>query len=120
MTATAETFDLPVLPLRDVVVFPHMVIPLFVGRDKSIRALDMAMEADKRILLVAQKSADTDAPGAKDLHEIGTAVLLPHHELRRQPREARPPFRIKLGIGFRDLGERVRAEREQDLLRMRR
>jgi ATP-dependent Lon protease len=72
MTATAETFDLPVLPLRDVVVFPHMVIPLFVGRDKSIRALDMAMEADKRILLVAQKSADTDAPGAKDLHEIGT------------------------------------------------
>lgn len=72
MTQTAETFDLPVLPLRDVVVFPHMVIPLFVGRDKSIRALDQAMEADKRILLVAQKSADTDAPGAKDLHEIGT------------------------------------------------
>ncbi|NUS61885.1 MAG: endopeptidase La, partial [Lysobacter sp.] len=72
MTQHAETFDLPVLPLRDVVVFPHMVIPLFVGRDKSIRALDMAMESDKRILLVAQKSADTDAPGAKDLHEIGT------------------------------------------------
>ncbi|UHQ18374.1 endopeptidase La [Lysobacter sp. KIS68-7] len=72
MTQHAETFDLPVLPLRDVVVFPHMVIPLFVGRDKSIRALDQAMEADKRILLVAQKSADTDAPGAKDLHEIGT------------------------------------------------
>ncbi|MUV14192.1 endopeptidase La [Noviluteimonas gilva] len=72
MTQTAETFDLPVLPLRDVVVFPHMVIPLFVGRDKSIRALDQAMETDKRILLVAQKSADTDAPGAKDLHEIGT------------------------------------------------
>jgi ATP-dependent Lon protease len=46
-----------VLPLRDVVVFPHMVIPLFVGRDKSIRALDIAMEGDKRILLVAQKSA---------------------------------------------------------------
>jgi ATP-dependent Lon protease len=72
MTQPAETFDLPVLPLRDVVVFPHMVIPLFVGRDKSIRALDQAMESDKRILLVAQKSADTDAPGAKDLHEIGT------------------------------------------------
>ena len=72
MTQHADTFDLPVLPLRDVVVFPHMVIPLFVGRDKSIRALDQAMEADKRILLVAQKSADTDAPGAKDLHEIGT------------------------------------------------
>jgi ATP-dependent Lon protease len=63
---------LPVLPLRDVVVFPHMVIPLFVGRDKSIRALDIAMEGDKRILLVAQKSAETDDPGATDLHPIGT------------------------------------------------
>ncbi len=67
-----ETLDLPVLPLRDVVVFPHMVIPLFVGRDKSIRALDQAMESDKRILLVAQKSADTDDPGAGDLYSIGT------------------------------------------------
>ena len=67
-----ELLDLPVLPLRDVVVFPHMVIPLFVGRDKSIRALDLAMEADKRILLVAQKSAETDDPGADDLYEIGT------------------------------------------------
>ncbi len=67
-----ETLDLPVLPLRDVVVFPHMVIPLFVGRDKSIRALDLAMEADKRILLVAQKSAETDDPEAADLYEIGT------------------------------------------------
>ncbi|MDH5823774.1 endopeptidase La [Luteimonas sp. RD2P54] len=67
-----ETFDLPVLPLRDVVVFPHMVIPLFVGREKSIRALDLAMEADKRILLVAQKSAETDDPGAEDLYEVGT------------------------------------------------
>ena len=67
-----ETLDLPVLPLRDVVVFPHMVIPLFVGRDKSIRALDQAMESDKRILLVAQKSADTDDPGAGDLYAIGT------------------------------------------------
>ncbi len=67
-----ESLDLPVLPLRDVVVFPHMVIPLFVGRDKSIRALDMAMESDKRILLVAQKTADTDDPGANDLYEVGT------------------------------------------------
>ena len=67
-----EPLDLPVLPLRDVVVFPHMVIPLFVGRDKSIRALDMAMEGDKRILLVAQQSAETDDPGASDLHSIGT------------------------------------------------
>ena len=66
------TLDLPVLPLRDVVVFPHMVIPLFVGRDKSIRALDLAMENDKQILLVAQKSAETDDPGADDLYPVGT------------------------------------------------
>jgi ATP-dependent Lon protease len=63
---------LPVLPLRDVVVFPSMVIPLFVGREKSIRALDLAMDRDKRILLVAQKSPETDDPGAADLYEIGT------------------------------------------------
>ena len=62
---------LPVLPLRDVVVFPHMVIPLFVGRDKSIRALEMAMEADKRIVLVAQKTPDIDDPGANDVFGIG-------------------------------------------------
>lgn len=66
------TLDLPVLPLRDVVVFPHMVIPLFVGRDKSIRALDLAMEGDKQILLVAQKSAETDDPGVDDLYAVGT------------------------------------------------
>jgi len=62
---------LPVLPLRDVVVFPHMVIPLFVGRDKSIRALEAAMESDKRIVLAAQKSAETDDPGADDIYGIG-------------------------------------------------
>ena len=71
-TAAVSTGLVPVLPLRDVVVFPHMVIPLFVGREKSIRALDLAMEGDKRILLVAQKSAETDDPGAADLHAIGT------------------------------------------------
>ncbi len=68
----SASLDLPVLPLRDVVVFPHMVIPLFVGREKSIKALDMAMDADKRILLVAQKAAETDDPGADDLHPVGT------------------------------------------------
>jgi ATP-dependent Lon protease len=67
-----ETLDLPVLPLRDVVVFPHMVIPLFVGRDKSMRALEQAMESDKRILLLAQKSAETDDPLAADLYSVGT------------------------------------------------
>ncbi|WP_256643928.1 endopeptidase La [Stenotrophomonas sp. 9(2022)] len=68
----SETLDLPVLPLRDVVVFPHMVIPLFVGRDKSMHALEQAMEADKRILLLAQKSAETDDPQAADLYQVGT------------------------------------------------
>ncbi len=63
--------ELPVLPLRDVVVFPSMVIPLFVGREKSIKALDQAMDQDKRILLVAQKSPETDDPAAADLFEIG-------------------------------------------------
>lgn len=67
-----ETLDLPVLPLRDVVVFPHMVIPLFVGRDKSMHALEQAMAADKRILLLAQKSAETDDPTAADLYQVGT------------------------------------------------
>jgi len=66
------TNAIPVLPLRDVVVYPHMVIPLFVGRDKSIKALDTAMQEDKQILLVAQKSADVDDPDEGDMHEVGT------------------------------------------------
>jgi ATP-dependent Lon protease len=66
-----ENIELPLLPLRDVVVFPHMVIPLFVGRPKSIKALETAMEAGKSILLVAQKSAAKDEPEASDLYTIG-------------------------------------------------
>src|SRR4030065_1637680 len=62
----------PLLPLRDGVVFPHMVIPLFVGRSKSIKALETAMEADKSIVLVAQKSAAKDEPGTDDLYAIGS------------------------------------------------
>jgi ATP-dependent Lon protease len=62
----------PVLPLRDVVVYPHMVIPLFVGREKSIDALDVAMKEDKQILLIAQKEAEIDDPLVEDLYEIGT------------------------------------------------
>ncbi|EHQ53200.1 ATP-dependent protease La [Ectothiorhodospira sp. PHS-1] len=62
----------PVLPLRDVVVYPHMVIPLFVGREKSIRALDTAMASNKQILLVAQKSAEVDEPSATEIHRVGT------------------------------------------------
>ena len=71
-TSASPLVDIPVLPLRDVVVFPSMVIPLFVGREKSIRALDLAMDRDKRILLVAQKSPETDDPVAADLYEVGT------------------------------------------------
>ena len=66
----------PILPLRDVVVFPHMAIPLFVGRDKSIKALSAAMQDDKRILLVAQRTADTDDPAGKDVYEIGTLASI--------------------------------------------
>jgi ATP-dependent Lon protease len=66
-----EKMELPLLPLRDVVVFPHMVIPLFVGRPKSIKALEFAMETGKSILLVAQKSAAKDDPEPGDLYEIG-------------------------------------------------
>ncbi|WP_299071429.1 endopeptidase La [Accumulibacter sp.] len=67
----SEPVELPLLPLRDVVVFPHMVIPLFVGRPKSIKALEVAMEAGKSILLVAQKSAVKDDPEADDLYGVG-------------------------------------------------
>lgn len=66
-----ESLELPLLPLRDVVVFPHMVIPLFVGRPKSIKALELAMESGKQIMLVAQKSASKDDPETDDLYRIG-------------------------------------------------
>ncbi|HAN57138.1 MAG: endopeptidase La [Pseudomonadota bacterium] len=72
----AEELTLPLLPLRDVVVFPHMVIPLFVGRPKSIKALETAMESGKSILLVAQKSAAKDEPTPEDLYTIGTVATI--------------------------------------------
>jgi ATP-dependent Lon protease len=67
----AEPIELPLLPLRDVVVFPHMVIPLFVGRTKSIKALEAAMEAERRIMLVAQKAAAKDDPLVTDMFDVG-------------------------------------------------
>ena len=63
---------LPVLPLRDIVVFPHMIVPLFVGREKSVRALEDVMNDDKQILLVAQRNAGQDDPGPDDIHAVGT------------------------------------------------
>ncbi|MBN8714223.1 MAG: endopeptidase La [Xanthomonadales bacterium] len=71
-TSPALSDVLPVLPLRDVVVYPHMVIPLFVGRDKSMRALERAMDGERQVLLVAQQAPDTDDPQAADLHAVGT------------------------------------------------
>ena len=68
--------DIPLLPLRDVVVYPHMVIPLFVGREKSISALEAAMASNKQILLVAQKNASDDEPDVKDLYAIGTVSTI--------------------------------------------
>ena len=62
----------PVLPLRDIVVFPHMIVPLFVGREKSVRALEDVMKEDKQILLLAQKSAGQDDPTTADIHLVGT------------------------------------------------
>lgn len=70
----SERIQIPVLPLRDVVVYPHMVIPLFVGRDKSIRCLEAAMDNDRQILLVAQKDAATDEPSTADLYKVGTVA----------------------------------------------
>ncbi|MFM8624955.1 MAG: endopeptidase La [Betaproteobacteria bacterium] len=72
----ALPIDLPLLPLRDVVVFPHMVIPLFVGRPKSIKALESAMEAERRIMLVAQKAAAKDEPAVDDMFSVGCVATI--------------------------------------------
>ncbi|AQS37043.1 ATP-dependent proteinase [Shewanella psychrophila] len=77
MTQESEArIELPVLPLRDVVVYPHMVIPLFVGREKSIRCLETAMEQDKQIILVAQRDAELDDPSIDDIFEVGTVASI--------------------------------------------
>src|SRR5690606_6104173 len=73
---SAAADAIPVLPLREVVVYPQLVIPLFVGREKSILALDQAMRSGKQILLVAQKQADVDDPGAQDLYRLGTIATI--------------------------------------------
>src|SRR5579863_7908984 len=67
---------IPVLPLRDVVVFPYMMVPLFVGRERSIKALDIAMAADKQVLLVTQKNATEDQPTQDTIHQIGTIATV--------------------------------------------
>ena len=72
-------YTIPLLPLRDVVIFPHMVAPLFVGRERSIRALEEAMKNDKKILLCAQKDAKTNDPGPEDIYTIGTVGSIVRH-----------------------------------------
>lgn len=74
--SSVENYTMPVLPLRDVVVYPHMVIPLFVGREKSIRCLDAAMEQNKQIFLVAQKDAGVDEPEASDIYDVGSIATI--------------------------------------------
>ena len=69
---SSSVIELPLLPLRDVVVYPHMVLPLFVGREKSIEALEDAMANDKQVLLVAQRNAADDNPEADDIYQVGT------------------------------------------------
>src|SRR5215469_5905085 len=78
-TKKVETRDpnsAPVLPLRDIVVFPHMIVPLFVGREKSVRALEEVMNEEKQILLLTQKNAAEDDPTADGLHTIGTLATV--------------------------------------------
>ena len=75
-TETPTVRRLPILPLRDVVVYPHTVIPLFVGRERSVAALDQAMAGNREILLVAQTQPDIDEPGSKDIYEIGTLATI--------------------------------------------
>ena len=75
-TLPSAPIDLPLLPLRDVVVFPHMVIPLFVGRPKSIKALESAMESERRIMLVAQKTAAKDEPVVEDMFDVGSIATI--------------------------------------------
>src|SRR3990167_5947720 len=72
MNAPTQGIVYPVLPLRDIVVFPGMIVPLFVGREKSVKALEEVMKDDKQILLIAQKNASQDDPGPEDIYTIGT------------------------------------------------
>ena len=72
MSDTAKLATFPVLPLRDIVVFPHMIVPLFVGRDKSVKALEDVMQDDKQILTGCAKNAGQDDPATEDIYDVGT------------------------------------------------
>src|SRR5687767_8319681 len=68
--------ELPVLPLRDIVIYPFMIVPLFVSRDKSIRAVDEALSQNRMIMLVSQKDVDVEEPEQKDLYDVGTVAVI--------------------------------------------
>ncbi len=121
--------DIPLLPLRDVVVYPHMVIPLFVGRDKSIAALEAAMADDKQIMLVAQRDASDDDPAEEDIYQIGTIssilqmLRLPDGTVKvlveggARGRLARVEFGARGGLAdVRQLDDQLPEDSEQDAL----
>ncbi|MDX1804493.1 MAG: endopeptidase La [Alcanivorax sp.] len=122
--------DIPLLPLRDVVVYPHMVIPLFVGREKSIAALEAAMAADKQIMLVAQRNASDDDPGADDIYRVGTVstilqmLKLPDGTVKVLVEGSQRAHVVKADFGeqsavadVRELAEALPDSGEQDALR---
>ncbi|WP_040296831.1 endopeptidase La [Alcanivorax hongdengensis] len=122
--------DIPLLPLRDVVVYPHMVIPLFVGREKSIAALEAAMAADKQIMLVAQRNASDDDPGVDDIYRVGTVstilqmLKLPDGTVKVLVEGSQRAHVIKAEFGdqgavadVRELNEELPDESQQDALR---
>lgn len=76
MPRKKNTIDLPLLPLRDVVMFPHMVMPLFVGREKSILALRTAMDSNKQLFLTAQKDPQNEEPGLEDIYSVGVIASI--------------------------------------------
>jgi ATP-dependent Lon protease len=120
---SAPAVSLPLLPLRDIVVFPHMVVPLFVGRDRSIKALESAMKADKMIFLAAQKNAQQTNPQQEDIFEVGTVgqiiqmLRLPDNTIKvfvegrrrgvvRRFTEAEPFFKVEVDVRKDELRER--------------
>ena len=103
----------PVLPLRDIVVFPYMIVPLFVGREKSINALEEVMRADKHILLAAQKNAGDDDPATDAIYEMGTlaSVLAAFEAARRHREGAGRRQRARQDLRYTDNAELLRSRK---------
>src|SRR5213592_2865239 len=115
MLEPARSALYPVLPLRDIVVFPHMIVPLFVGREKSVRALEDVMKDDKQILLVTQKNAAQDDPSTADIFPDGTVKVLV--EGRNRARIQRFADNEQFFQAFADaIGERAGVQQETEAL----